>query len=157
MAAGTRIGRPIKRAKVGELTILSIRVPADLKAKLVKAAERSGHSYGREAELRLIDSFRKEEFRGSPEMIDSAHKLQEAAKILTSAVNRLRSRLVVVGVGEGILQPSEPPGMDIGAPVAIHHVIPLKEKVPGPDPVLPPPKGKPAPQKTREKASSTKE
>jgi hypothetical protein len=68
MPGKAKIGRPIKKARSGELAILSIRVPASLKEKLVTAAKKSGHSYGREAERRLEESFKAERsIFGDPE------------------------------------------------------------------------------------------
>ena len=48
-----RIGRPTKKPKPGERVPLGLRVTADMKKRLEKAAIKSGRSISQEAELRL--------------------------------------------------------------------------------------------------------
>src|SRR5208282_999310 len=79
MRATVRRGKPLKRPKEGERISLGLRVRAETKRRLVKAAEREGRSFSQEAEARLEASLQKEDFWGGP-------KTAAAMKMLAGAV-----------------------------------------------------------------------
>lgn len=56
-----KIGRPRKGCELGERMALGLRVTAEAKAKLEKAADESGRSQSQEAEARLERTFRDDE------------------------------------------------------------------------------------------------
>jgi predicted DNA-binding protein len=53
----TRKGRPTKLATTGQRVSLGLRVTAEIKERLDRAAKESGRSQSQEAELRLERSF----------------------------------------------------------------------------------------------------
>jgi hypothetical protein len=57
----SRLGRPLKKPKRGARNPLGLRVTAELKNKLDRAAALSGRSQSQEAELRLEHSFQREQ------------------------------------------------------------------------------------------------
>jgi hypothetical protein len=61
-----RIGRPTKAGKEGEKSALGVRASAELKQRLIHAAERNGRSLSQEAEMRLERSFSEERGWGGP-------------------------------------------------------------------------------------------
>jgi hypothetical protein len=63
-----RVGRPTKAPKSGERVSLGLRVTADIKRKLDRAAEKSARSQSQEAELRLEQSFRTDDLFGTPDV-----------------------------------------------------------------------------------------
>ena len=73
-----RIGRPTKTPRAGERVSLGLRVTAKIKRRLDKAAERSGRSQSQEAELRLEQSFAREDEFGGPEIMNMARLMAAA-------------------------------------------------------------------------------
>jgi len=73
-----RPGRPTKTPITGERVSLGLRVTADAKRRLDKAAVRSGRSQSQEAELRLEQSFELERRFGGPEMVAIANLMAGA-------------------------------------------------------------------------------
>src|SRR5262245_23312551 len=55
-----RRGRPLKAPTPGQRVGMSLRITPETKARLEKAANRSGRSLSQEAELRIEQSFQKE-------------------------------------------------------------------------------------------------
>jgi predicted transcriptional regulator len=61
-------GRPKRKPKRGERVHVGFRVPPDLKRRLEAAAKTSTRSISQEAELRLEQSFRSQDFLGGVEV-----------------------------------------------------------------------------------------
>jgi hypothetical protein len=57
--ARARIGRPVKPPVAGERMSLGLKVTADIKARLDRAAEDSGRTQSQEAEKRIVSSFER--------------------------------------------------------------------------------------------------
>jgi|RhiMetdeSRZDD1v2_1073273.scaffolds.fasta_scaffold1991056_2 hypothetical protein len=72
MGKTRRVGRPTKAPKSGERVPLGLRVTADIKRKLDAAAEKSGRSQSQEAELRIEQSFSRDDAFGGAELREIA-------------------------------------------------------------------------------------
>jgi hypothetical protein len=75
------MGRPTKTPKAGERVSLGLRVTADIKKKLDKAAERASRSQSQEAERRLERSFAEEDRLGGPQLVELLEAMASAMKI----------------------------------------------------------------------------
>src|SRR5262245_29627182 len=87
-----RRGRPLKAPTPGQRVGLSLRITPETKARLEKAANRSGRSLSQEAELRLELSFQSDSFQAAVGGLDEKiEKLTTEVKTAFSMAGKSRA------------------------------------------------------------------
>lgn len=98
------MGRPVKAAVPGVRNSLGLRVTAELKRKLDKAAALSGRSQSQEAEMRLEQSFRGDRLKEIDQLrvdVDGiCDEMKEMSRALQQMTQVILDNLLETAAGE---------------------------------------------------------
>jgi hypothetical protein len=86
-----RLGRPPKVPRPGERVALGLKVTAEIKQRLDKAARKSGRTQSQQAELMIERAFAEQEALGGPEMRQMVYLMGSAFAVAAQRTARGKS------------------------------------------------------------------